>query len=233
MSLLSLSFEVAEDFLRRHIKSKAVREAEKRRQQRRNREALNRLKRGAAVAGLSGAGVFGYGLAVAPLSTAGLAVAGAGAVVATGAALFWPSGRAHTEDGRFECEFTDLVPVAEDWLLARRAMLPGRAAGVLDEILIGLKDLEPHLCSLEPEGPLAGEARRLIGRHLPRLVESWLATPSAVRRRNPQMAERLVEGLDTVADELERLCTEVGRDPKLSFDIQDRFIRTRYREHGA
>jgi hypothetical protein len=172
-------------------------------------------------------------LAVAPLTGAGLAAAGAGAIVATGAALFWPSGRARTEGGRFECEFTDLVPVAEDWLLARRAQLPGRAANVLDGILIGLKDLEPHLCSLDPEGPLAGEARRLIGRHLPRLIESWLATPSALRRRDPNMAERLIEGLETVADELERLCTEVGRDPKLSFDIQDRFIRTRYREHGV
>lgn len=232
MSLLSLSLEAAEDFLRRHIKSKAVREAEKRRQQRRTREAWNRLKRGTAVAGVSGAGLFGYTLAIAPLGTAGLVAAGAGATIATGAALFWPSGR-RTEGGRFECEFTDLVPVAEDWLLARRASLPGHAATVLDEILIGLKDLEPHLCSLDPEGPLAGEARRLIGRHLPRLVESWLATPSAVRRRDPQMAERLVEGLDTVADELERLCTEVGRDPKLSFDIQDRFIRTRYRDQGS
>ena len=43
-------------------------------------------------------------------------VSGAGATIATGAALFWPSGR-RTEGGRFECEFTDLVPVAEDWLL--------------------------------------------------------------------------------------------------------------------
>jgi len=231
MSLLSLSLELAEDFLRRHIKSKAVREAEKRRQERRNRDALNRLKRGAAVAGLSGAGMFGYGLAIAPLSTAGLVAAGTGAAVATGAALFWPSRRS-SEGGRFECEFTDLVPVAEDWLLARRSSLPGRAAGVLDGILIALKDLEPHLCSLDPEGPLAGEARRLIGRHLPRLVEAYLATPSSIRNRDPQMAERLIAGLDTVADELERLCAEVGRDPEFNFDVQERFIRSRYKEHG-
>jgi hypothetical protein len=231
MSLLSLSLELAEDFLRRHIKTKAVREAEKRRQERRNREALRRLTRGATVAGLSGAGLFGYGLAVAPLTTAGLAAAGAGAVVATGAALFWPS-RRRSDGERFECEFRELVPVAEDWLLAKRPNLPGRAAGVLDEILIGLKDLEPHLCSLDPEGPLAGEARRLIGRHLPRLVEAYLATPSAMRNRDPRMAERLIAGLDTVAEELERLCTEVGRDPQVSFDIQERFIHTRYREPG-
>ena len=230
MSLLSLSLEMAEDFLRRHIKTKAVREAEKRRQERRNREALRRLTRGATVAGLSGAGMFGYGLAVAPLTTAGLAAAGAGAVVATGAALFWPS-RRRGDGERFECEFRELVPVAEDWLLARRANLPGRAAGVLDEILIGFRDLEPHLCSLDPEGPLAGEARRLIGRHLPRLVEAYLAMPSSMRR-NPQTAERLIDGLDTVADELERLCTEIARDPTLNFDTQERFIRTRYKEHG-
>jgi hypothetical protein len=231
MFLLSFSLERAEEFLRRHIKSKAVREAEKRRQERRNREALRRLTRGATVAGLSGASAVGYGLAVAPLTTAGLVAAGAAATVATGAALFWPSGR-RSDGERFECEFVDLVPVAEDWLLAKRAFLPTRSAGVLDEILIALKDLEPHLCSLDPDGPLAGEARRLIGRHLPRLIESYLATPSAIRNRDPQMAERLLEGLDTVADELERLCTEVGRDPRINFDIQERFIRTRYKEPG-
>lgn len=229
MSFFSISIEFAEDFLRRHVKSKAVREAEKRRKERRTREALARLRRGAAVAGLSGAGAVGYSLAIAPFSSVGAVAVGAAATVATGAALFWPSGR-RVEGGRFECEFRDLVPVAEDWLLARRPNLPGRAAGVLDEILVGLKDLEPHLCSLQPDGPLAGEARRLIGRHLPRLIEAYLATPSAVRRREPQMAERLIQGLDTVADELERLCAEVARDPKFNFDVQERFIRTRYRE---
>jgi hypothetical protein len=232
MSLLGLSFEIAEDFLRRHIKSKAVREAEKRRKERRNREALNRLKRGAAVAGVSGAGMVGYGIAVAPLTGAGLVAVGAGAVVVTGAALFWPSGR-RSDGGNFECEFRDLVPVAEDWLLAKRVSLPARAGNVLDQVLVALKDLEPHLCGLDPEGLLAGDARRLIGRHLPRLIESYLATSSARRERDPELTARLVAGLEAVAAELERLCAEVTRDPHLSFEVQERFIHTRYKEHGA
>ena len=88
---LSRALGKAEDFLRRHLKPKAVQEAERRRQQRKAREVGRRLKRGVAVAGTSGAGVLGYGLAVAPVGTAGLATAGVATVIAIGAALFWPS----------------------------------------------------------------------------------------------------------------------------------------------
>jgi hypothetical protein len=231
-SLLSLSLDAAEDFLRRHVKSKAVREAEKRRRERRTRAVLGRIKRGAAVAGTSGVAVAGYGLAIAPVGTVGLVAAGATALTATAAALFWPSrNREPAPGGIIRCDFEQLAAQAEEWLLERRLALPAAAGSAIDAILVALRDLEPHLCRLDDADQLAGDARRLIGEHLPRLVESYLTLPSAEQTSRPTI-DRLRASLATVADELVRLCREAGRDRSLSFDTQERFIQSRYRERG-
>ncbi len=228
--LISFSLGAAEDFLRRHVKSKAVREAEKRRQQRRTREFVNRVKRGAAVAGTSGAAVAGYGLAVAPVGTAGLVAAGAAAVTATAAALFWPSARRDPAPGGIiRCELEHLAAEAENWLLERRLALPASAGPAIDAILVALRDLEPHLCRLDGSDPLAGDAGRLIGEHLPRLVESFLALPTQEQKLRATF-DRLAASLHTVADELVRLCREAGSHRLLNFDTQERFIHSRYRE---
>jgi hypothetical protein len=230
--LISFSLGAAEDFLRRHVKSKAVREAEKRRQQRRTRELVGRLKRGAAVAGTSGVAVAGYGLALAPVGTAGLIAAGAAAATATAAALFWPSPRRESAvGGIIQCELELLAAAAEEWLLERRLALPGGASPAIDAVLVALRDLESHLCRLESTDPLAGDAQRLIGEHLPRLLDSYLALPSVEQRLRANV-DRLISSLDTVSDELVRLCREAGRDRLHNFDTQERFIQTRYRERG-
>ncbi len=52
------SLQQAGDFLRRHLKSKAVREAEKRRLERKTQDAARRFGRATMVAGTSGAGLF-------------------------------------------------------------------------------------------------------------------------------------------------------------------------------
>lgn len=232
-AFISLSFGAAEDFLRRHLKSKAVREAEKRRQQRRMRAAVNRLKRGAAVAGTSGAAVAGYSLAVAPVGMTGLIAAGAAAAAATAAALFWPSGRREpAAGGIIQCELEHLAAQAEEWLLERRLQLPARAAPAMDSILVALRDLEPHLCRLDATDPLAGDARRLIGEHLPRLIRSYFAMPSEERELRT-MVDRLIGSLETVAGELIRICQDAGRDRLLNFDTQERFIHARYGDRGV
>lgn len=230
--LFSFSFDTAEAFLRRHLKSRAVREAEKRRQQRRMREAMTRLGRGAAVAGTSGAAVAGYALLAAPLGTAGLVAAGTAAVAATAATLLWPSRRSEPQPGGvIQCELEHLAAEAEEWLLAKRMDLPARASSALDDILVALRELEPHLCRLDPGDPLAGDARRLIGEHLPRLITSYLALPSR-EREHPGTIDRLNAGLRTVGDELVRLCREASRDRLLNFDTQERFIHARYKDRG-
>ena len=222
------ALERAEDFLRRHMKSKATREAERRSRQRAMGEFGRRIGRAVAVTGASGVGMIGYGLAVAPVGFTGLMAAGAATVVAASAALFWPSRRPQGSAALTMVGLGTLTLEAEDWLLRQRNSLPGRAAPSIDAILLRLHDIQPYLAKLDPNAPLAGEARRLIGEHLPRLVNSYLGVPASARDANPEIAKRLIGGLGIVAGEMQRLCEELSRDQLLSFETQGRFLETRY-----
>ncbi len=221
------SLQQAGDFLRRHIKSKAVREAEKRRMQRKGRDAARRFGRGAMVAGTSGAGIFAYSVAAAPLGTAGLAAAGAATLIAATAALAWPRSRP-AERGFSKAELAALPAEAEDWLLAQREHLPAQADKAFDNILLRLGDLQPRIGELEPNSTLAWEARRLIGDHLPGLISSWTELPRTTREADPDLRRHLVTGLETIAEELTRICREVSRDRLMSLEARSSFLRTRY-----
>ena len=231
---LGLMLRQADEYFRLHFKSKAVREAEKRRAERQSREAGRRLKRAALVGGASGAGILGYAELVAPLAGPALvAAAGAALILATGT-LFRPS-RRRAADGDFSrAELAALPGEAEDWLLGRREALPSHSRPVLDRIFTRLGDLQPHLATLPPHSAAAWEARRLLGDHLPRLILAYEAIPPSARKEEPEVEARLRAGLAILAGALDELCPEVCRDPLMTFETQGRFIESRYRDrHGA
>jgi hypothetical protein len=223
------AWQQTEDFLRRHIKPKAVVEAEKRRGRRRSRDAMLRLTRAASVSGASGVGILGYGLAVAPIGTPGLIAAGAATAVAAGVALLWPR-RSPVEGKISRAELIALIGEAEEWLLAQRKQAPGRVIPILDMIIGRLGDLNPHVGALDPFGTLAWELRRLLTDHLPRLIQSYGGLPATVRDQDPQLLQRLIGSLRTLDEELVRICKEASRDHLLTFEVRDRFIQSRYKD---
>ena len=230
---LDSAFRQAEEFLRRHIKSKAVREAEKRRAERQSREAARRVRRAAWVGGASGAAILAYAALVAPLAGPALAAAGGGTLLLVVAALA-RSSRARGRDGEFsQVELAALPGDAEDWLLARREALPLECRPLLDRIFQRLGDLQPHLGALPPYSTRAWEARRLLGDHLPRLVLAYEALPASARREEPEALERLCTGLATLVEALDDLCVELCRDPLMILETQSRFLESRYRDAGG
>ena len=235
MSFLPLEIDralrKAEEYWRRHSKSKAVKEAEKRSLERKSRAAGRRFKRAATFGGLSGAGVVCYGIVAAPAGP-GLVVAGAAALAVMTAALVWP-GRRATDGPLSAAELEALPGEAEDWLLEQRASLPVDAFPSLDAILAHLGDLGAGLGAVNPASTLAWEARRLIGSHLPQLVHSYCELPAMAREEDPAHEQRLIDGLATLADALARLSKEVNRDRLMRFETQGRFLETRYRDPTA
>ena len=77
---------------------------------------------------------------------------------------------------------------------------------------------------------LAGDARRLICRHLPKLIDSYLALPPSARAPGSDSSRRFAESLDIVAQEFDHLLDQCCRDRHLSFETQRRFIESRYQE---
>lgn len=224
----------ADEYVRRNLKSKAVRAAEKRRQDRQSREAEARIKRAALVGGASGAAILGAGLGVgtlvAPVAVPVLAAAaGGGALVLAVGTLFRPSRRRGGEGDFSQAELAELPGDAEDWLLGRRDALPLDCRPQLDRIFRRLGDLQPHLASLGPHSTPAWEARRLLGDHLPRLILAFEDLPPTIREEDPEVRARLSSGLETVADALDQLCREVCRNPLMTLETQERFLESRYR----
>jgi hypothetical protein len=221
----------AEDFLRKHMKSKSVREAEKRRQERRQREAARKFKRAAAAGGVSGAGAFAYAVTLAPFASALVA---AGAVAVAGAAIMgmWSGQKGPKQYSREELQ--GLPMQAEEWLLDQRMMLPQQAWPVYETILDTLGELPLHLGKIEANSALAWETRSLIGEHLPTLVATWCGLPATVRA-SPEDIARLVEGLRTISNELTRVAEETSQDERFQFETRQRYLDTRYRDglgHG-
>jgi hypothetical protein len=220
----------ADEYLRRNLKSKAVRAAEKRRQERQSREAEARIKRAALVGGASGAAILGAGALAAPVAAPVLAAAaGGGALLLAVGMLFRPSRRRGGGGGFSQVELEMLPGDAEDWLLERREILPLDCRPPLDRIFGRLGDLQPHLAALPPHSTPAWEARRLLGDHLPRLILAFEALPLSVRDEDREVRTRLRSGLETLADALDGLCGEVCKDPLMTFETQGRFLESRYR----
>ena len=222
-----------EDFLRRNvIRSRAAQEAKKRRARRKMEEAVRRVRR----AGLILVGLLG-GLVVASilLGSFGILtwlVAIPTALLFSLISLSWPT-RRRPEPMAADAPGIRLGTMArraEEILLDRSDQLPGRALGASDAIIARLNELQPHLDTLDPDSTLAGDARRLICQHLPRLVVSYLDLPSSARKANSEPSRRFAESLGVVAQEMDELLEQCCRDRHLSFDTQNRFIETRYRE---
>jgi len=222
------AFKKAEAFLRKHIKSKAVRAAEKRRSERKMQDFGRRFGRAAAAASTSGVGIAGYSVAVAPLAGPALLAAGAAALLVTAAAFHWRPLFGRREFSREE--LLALPGKAEEWLLEKRPDLPVRAAPALDALLVQLADLEPQLKRLDPLSTLAWDARRLIGNHLPRLIEGYCELPATIRERDPSYENQLIKGMETLADELLDLCRQVSRDRLVTFEAHGKFLESRYKD---
>ncbi len=225
-----------EDFLRRAIGSPSLRAARKRRFRRKLEEYGRRARRSAFVLiglialllavsiAMGGIGFFAWLLAVPTEMVFALLL------------MFQPT-RQHK---RHQAEapggeapptlpLADLALRAEEGLIDRCDALPGRALPAADAIVARLRELQPHLATLDPADPLAGDARRLIGQHLPRLVESYVQLPHDARAPGSESSRRVTESLDIVATELGNLFDACCRDSQADFDTQSRFIETRYK----
>lgn len=226
-----------EDFVRRNLRSRAAREAQKRDARRTVEGLLRRLRRAGLLFLLLVLALIVWSQLVAPLGLLWVLALPAAAFAAF-LSLFFPerSRRAAAPGipagGAEEMPLEALVSETEDWLVERCRHLPGRLLPYADAVCERLEELRPCLARLDPADPLTGEARRLIGRHLPNLVDSYLALPPSRRDPDGETSRRLAESLATLTAELDRLQTEASRERSLSFETHARFIETRYRGDG-
>lgn len=221
----------AEDIVRRGLRSRSAREANKRRLQRKFREALRRLRRAGLILVVLLASMVAFSLFVAPVGFLTWLVAIPTIFLAALLTLFWDGRRmAEPIDAKAAVPLDTLAARVEDGLIERCSELPGRALPAADAIIARLNELQPHLATLDANSLVAGEARRLVGQHLPVLVDTFLELPPSARTPESESSRRFAESLDTVAGELDHLLETCCRDRHSRFETQNRFIESRYSE---
>lgn len=224
-----------EDFLMRQLGSSAARKASTRKLKQGFGEVLRRSRRaGLIFVGLLLALVV-WSVAVAPVGFFTWLMALPAIFLAAMISMTFPTRasrarEAPTAEAVARIPLPVLAERCEQWLLDRCDELPRSALPSADLILARLQHLQPALDGLPSDSPLHGEVRRLVGGHLPRLVDSYIALPPEARDPGSENSRRIADGLETVAEELSRLCGEIDGCRAASFEIEHRFIESRYKE---
>jgi hypothetical protein len=212
----------------------AVRAAATRERARLNSGLMRTVKRLAIAIGLVSLATVGIGL-VAPigmfgfLAAVGIAVAVAVLILAGGAreAVVMPSVPADLPNGQMVQKF-------DSYIYRTRRLLPAPAQAEVDAISAALPALRQTLERVPHLDPNAQDARRLMSKHLPGLIDSYAQVPPAYRR-DPEADgksadDRLVEALAAGRQALKDIGDKLARDDLMKFETHGRFIENRYKD---
>lgn len=151
-------------------------------------------------------------------------------------AAFWPGGAQAEAPFAEDMPNQAVVRRLDELLVRRRPELPAPAALRLDAITAQLPLLEQRLADVPLLDPVAQDARRLMGQHLPDLLERYERVPLAYRRErfldDKTLDERLVAGLDAARVALDDIGRKLAAQDVNAFETQGRFIESRYRDTG-
>ena len=130
----------------------------------------------------------------------------------------------------------EVVKTLDSFLHRRRQALPAPAARRVDAISKQLPLLESRLNEVDMLDPLAQDARRLMGKHLPELIDRYERVPAAYRTEKDgegmTVDERLVVSLDAAREALDDIGKKLTQQDLNAFETQGRFIESRYKDNA-
>jgi hypothetical protein len=130
-----------------------------------------------------------------------------------------------------------VVRQLESLLARRRSALPAPAGQRADAIGAQLPLLESRLAEVDPLDPLAQDARRLLGKHLPELIDRYERIPAGYRHQPDGEGltadQRLVASLDAARQALGEIGDKLIQGDRQAFETHGRFIESRYKDGGG
>ena len=186
----------------------------------------------AAVAALIVATI-AFGLIVGPIGQAGLFIVALAILAILVLASAWPSEPKRVEYNE-QLPTRAVVQQLESLLVRKRPALPAPALRQADQLSAHLPLLESRLSELDPLDPLAQDARRLMGKHLPELIERYERLPATERGGRDggglTADERLAEGLGAMRGALDEIAGRLVQRDRDALETQGRFIESRYKD---
>ena len=127
----------------------------------------------------------------------------------------------------------EMVQRFDSYLYRTRRALPPAAQAEIDAISAILPPLRQTLERVDALDPNAQDARRLMSKHLPGLIERYANVPPAYRGErdgeDKTVDERLVEGLAAGRSAIREISEKLARADMMALETHGRFIESRYR----
>jgi hypothetical protein len=220
-------------------RSSASREAQRRETRRAASEVLAKARNVGIAIAVVLAGAIAAGIVLNGIGITGLFLVAALMFLAVIVFSVWSPGNAERPvvDYRDDMPNQAVVQRLDGLLVRKRGALPAPAASRLDAISAQLPLLESRLAETAVLDPLAQDARRLMGKHLPELIERYERVPAQFRGERDgeglTVDQRLVQGLDAAKTALDDLGRKLATEDLNAFETQGRFIESRYKEDGG
>lgn len=216
-------------------RSGPARAAQRRETSRNISEVLAKARNIGIAIALVVAGAFAAGLFLGGIGITGLFLVAALMFLSVIVFSLWsPSNERPVVDYKEDMPNQAVVQRLDTLLVRKRTALPAPAASRLDAISAQLPLLENRLAETATLDPLAQDARRLMGKHLPELIERYERVPAQYRRERDgegmTVDERLIAGLDAARTALDDLGRKLAREDLNAFETQGRFIESRYKD---
>lgn len=124
-----------------------------------------------------------------------------------------------------------LVGRTELWLESQRPALPAPAVQLVDQIGVQLDALGLQLDGLDDKQPAAVEVRKLVGEHLPGLVNTYTSIPRHLRtepRGGCTPDDQLTESLGKISVEIDSVTRQLAAGAIDNLAIQTRYLDYKY-----
>lgn len=176
--------------------------------------------------GIAGAIVDGIGFY-------GVMIAGIVGTAAAYVLMRYPAMPMPTTESLRQTNLDTLAGNTEIWLESQRAALPPPAANLLQGIGLRLDELAPQLQSLGENDPAAFEVRRLVGEHLPELINGYRRIPDSLKRqeyagKTPE--QQLLDGLKVIDKEIETMTGQIARGELDKLATRGRYLELKYEQ---
>ena len=209
----------------------AARDAARRERQRLNDDLKRRAARVGIWIGIASLATIVIGL-ITPIGMFGF-LAAVGVAIGIAALLaFMPGSERSAAAPAADLPNGEMVQRFDSYIYRTRRALPPPAQAELDAISAALPPLRQTLERIDALDPNAQDARRLMSKHLPGLIDRYANVPPAYRNERDgegkTVDERLIEGLAAGRAALSEICEKLARDDVRALETHGRFIESRY-----
>ena len=192
---------------------------------------FGKLARTGVVVGglLIGAGI--VGAIIDGIGFWGVMITGVLGAAAVYALMRYPEMPMPTTESLRQTDLGTLAGKTEIWLEAQRPALPAPAIPVVQNIGLRLDALAPQLQTLAETDPASREVRKLVGEHLPELINGYKRIPEPLRRQDnggKTPEQQLVDGLKRIDREIETMTGQIARGERDKLATRERFLEIRY-----